>query len=96
MSTRERIEQIVANLRASSASIRCQELAEILSSLGFNVRDGARPGHKVLVHHGMAAFTSAGYTCGHGRNPEIKPVYVKKVARLIEQYKDDLVKCLGE
>ncbi len=51
---------------------------------------------KVFVHHGVTSFTSGGYTCGHGRNPEIKPVYVKKIVRLLRQYETELIQYLGE
>ncbi|MEA3278869.1 MAG: hypothetical protein U9Q81_26965 [Pseudomonadota bacterium] len=68
----------------------------MLRSLGFEVRDGKKAGHKVFVHHGIAAFSSGGYTCGHGKNPEIKPVYVKRIARLIKQYEVELLAYLGE
>ena len=87
---------IVGRLLSAPSKMRCQELADILTSLGFEVRDGKKAGHKVFVHHGVAAFTSAGFTCGHGKNPEIKSVYVKKIARLIKQYEAELRAYLGE
>ncbi len=81
---------------SASSTIRCQELLDTLISPGFEVRDGKKSGHKVIVHHGIATFTSGGFTCGHGKNPEIKAVYVKKVARLIEQYDAELRAYLGD
>jgi hypothetical protein len=96
MSERDRIDNFVRQLRSGGASIRCQELADLLTTLGFEVRDGKKPGHKVFVHHGIASFTSGGYTCGHGRNPEIKPVYIKKIANLLKQYEAELIQYLGE
>lgn len=96
MAERERFDQVLERLRSGGATIRCQELAELLTSLGFEVRDGKKVGHKVFVHHGVAAFTSGGYTCGHGRNPEIKPVYIKTVAKLLKQYEAELIQYLGE
>jgi hypothetical protein len=93
---RELFDEAVDRLRSASAAIRCQELADMLESLGFEVRDGKKQGHKVFVHHGVTLFTSGGYTCGHGRNPEIKPVYVKKIVRLLRQYETELIQYLGE
>jgi len=90
------IPEIVDRLLSTHSKMRCQELADILTSLGFDVRDGKKAGHKIFVHHGIATFTSAGYTCGHGKNPEIKSVYVKKIARLIKQYEAELRAYLGE
>ncbi|MCK5359626.1 MAG: type II toxin-antitoxin system HicA family toxin [Gammaproteobacteria bacterium] len=92
----ETLDPLIQRLRSNAPSIRCNEMAEILESLGFEVRNGKKQGHKVFVHHGIAAFTSAAYTCGHGRNPEIKPVYVRKVAGLLKQYETELILFLGE
>lgn len=96
MTERKRFDEVVEGLRSAGATVRCQELANSLESLGFEVRDGKKQGHKVFVHHGIAAFTSGAYTCGHGRNPEIKPVYIKKVISLLKQYEKELNKYLGE
>jgi len=91
MVERELFDMVVERLRSAGAAIRCQELADMLVSLGFEVRDGKKQGHKIFVHHGVTSFTSGGYTCGHGRNPEIKPVYIKKVVKLLKQYETELI-----
>lgn len=96
MAERKLFDEVVERLRSGGAAIRCQELADLLTSLGFEVRDGKKAGHKVFVHHGIEVFTSGGYTCGHGRNPEIKPVYLKNVAKLLKQYEAELIQYLGE
>ena len=87
---------VLEELRTRGATIRCNELANMLTSLGFDVRDGKKAGHKVFTHPGIGSFTTGAYTCGHGRNPEIKPAYIKKVARLLNQYKKELIEHLGE
>ncbi len=96
MAEQERFDTVVARLRSAGTTIRCEELAKLLRLLGFEVRDGKKAGHKVFVHHGIASFTSGGYTCGHGHNPEIKPVYIKQVIKLLSQYETELIQCLGE
>ena len=96
MTERDLFDGVVDRLRSAGASIRCQELAKMLASLRFEVRDGKKQGHKVFVHHGVSSFTSGGYTCGHGRNPEIKPVYIKKVVKLLKQYETELIQYMGE
>ena len=90
MTSQQQLDAVLAQLCAGGG-IRCQKLADLLTSLGFEVRDGKKAGHKVFVHHGIASFTSGGYTCGHGRNPEIKPVYIKNVAKLLKQYESELI-----
>ena len=96
MNERARFDSIYERLCSGGATIRCNELAGLLASLGFEVRDGKKAGHKVFVHHGIATFTSGGYTCGHGKNPEIKTAYIKNVARLLKQHEADLLQYLGE
>jgi hypothetical protein len=96
MNDRDQFYKVVEQLSTGGATLRCQELADKLISLGFEVRDGKKIGHKVFVHHGLESFTSGGYTCGHGRNPEIKPVYIKKVAKLLRRYETELIQYLGE
>jgi len=85
------LNEVTKHLRLANSSIRCQELTRILESLGFDVRNGKKQGHKVFVHHGLDSFTSGGYSCGHGKNPEVKPVYIKKIARLLKQYENELI-----
>jgi hypothetical protein len=63
----------------------------LLEQLGFSVRDGKRGGHKIFTHIGLPLFTSGGFNCGHGKNPEIKPAYIVKVICVLEQYEADLL-----
>ena len=81
-------------LRLAKKSIRCSDLADHLTALGFEVRDGSRGGHKVFTHPHLPDFTTGSFNCGHGRNPEIKPAYVAKVIRILEQHQDDLQRLL--
>lgn len=74
--------------------MRCQDILRALESLGFEVRDGGKQGHKVVTHNGIPGFLSAAFTCGHGRNPEIKAVYVSKMRKLLLTYESELVSFL--
>ncbi len=96
MTERKLFDTVVERLRSAGAATRCKELTEMLASLGFEVRNGKNQGHRVFVHHGVPSFTSGSYTCGHGRNPEIKPAYIQKVGRLLKQYEAELILYLGE
>ncbi len=91
MGRKDEFDHVIKQLDSAGASMRCQDLASLLMALGFEVRDGKKVGHKVFVHHGIPAFTSGGYTCGHGRNPEIKRAYINKVKRLLKQHESDLI-----
>lgn len=81
-------------LDSAGASMRCKELTKLLENLGFSVKDGKRGGHKVFPHDGIQSFRTGSYNCEHGRNPEIKRPYIKKVRRLLEQYEADLTRYL--
>ncbi len=76
--------------------MRCAELTGLLEGLGFEVRDGRRGGHKVFIHDHISGFTSGSYNCEHGRNPEIKRPYVKKVLAVLRQHEQELKRYLEE
>ena len=71
-------------------SIRCNDMIRLLKRLGFSVRDGKKAGHKVITHPTLVNFTSASITCGHGRNPQVKPIYVARIRQLLVTHADGL------
>ena len=75
---------------STCGSIRCNDMIQLLTGLGFAVRDGKKPGHKVITHPELVKFTSAAITCGHGRNPQVKPIYVARIRQLLAIHADDL------
>lgn len=85
---------IISTLRAARANLSCDEMARLLKSLGFEVRDGKKPGHKIFVHQGLEGFFSSSYTCGHGRNLTIDSAYVSNVIRVLTQNESELLKYL--
>jgi len=94
MSAQELFNNIAHTLESGRRNTRCKDLIKALESLGFEVRDGSKQGHKVFLHDGLADFYSSSFTCGHGRNPEIKPVYVSKTLKILRNYETDLVQYL--
>ena len=79
--------------------MRCVELTSLLETIGFEVRDGKKAGHKLVRHPELSAtsdFTSTSYTCGHGKNPEVKRVYIGKLRSVIRKYKSELQIINGE
>lgn len=81
---------VVEALESQKASMRCQDMVKKLESLGFDVRDGRKQGHKIFAHQAIKDFYSASFTCGHGRNPEIKPAYITKIHHLLLRYEADI------
>jgi hypothetical protein len=93
---RELYDSALMRLEQAKRSIRCSELTALLEGLGFEVRDGRKQGHRVIVHDGIDGFTSDSFTCGHGKNPEIKPAYTGKLIRLLRRYENELIEYLEE
>ena len=87
---------IVKTLKNNKTNIRCNELAALLTQLGFEVTDKKRGGHKLFVHDGLSEFYSSGYNCGHGKNPVIKSAYIGNVLKILAQYEKELKVYLGE
>ena len=84
------VDQLIADWRGRKASLRCSEVAEGLTSLGFVVKNGKSPGHKTYSHPRLLVFRGASWNCGHGKNPEILTPYIVKIVGVLRQYRDDL------
>lgn len=83
-------DEIIAELRSRTGALRCADLARLLGGLGFVVRDCGKGNHKAYSHPRLPDFRGGNYDCGHGRNPVVKPVYVRKVIRTLEEWEDHL------
>lgn len=90
MSAKLSFDDILAQLN-SNGSLRCLELKSLLESLGFEVKDGSKPGHKTVTHDELKDFYSTGYTCGHGRNPEVKKPYIASIRNVLRTYREELI-----
>ena len=78
-----KLQGVIAEMKERKKKLRCQDLSDYLTKLGFIVRDGKRGGHKVFAHKELTQFGSGSFNCGHGKNPEIKPVYVTKIIKIL-------------
>lgn len=84
------VQETIDALHASRKNVRCADICGRLRKLGFDVREGSGPGHKVVGHRGLRGFTGSNFNCGHGKNPQVLPVYVKHVIALLEHWKIDI------
>lgn len=89
------VNAIITALKQKKRNTRCNDLKQALESLGFEVRDGKRGGHKVFIHPNLHEFDSGSFNCDHGKNPQIKPIYVQNIIKVLEEFKDELSR-LGE
>lgn len=90
MSAKLKLDQTIAYLQQHKTNLCCDNVKQLLSDLGFEVRDGKQGGHKVFVHQEISSFMSGSFNCGHGKNPEIKPAYIGKIIQILKQYRDEL------
>lgn len=89
--SKEDYTKITSEFKRAGASMRCAEVKKLLTQLGFEVKDGSRGGHKVFTHRHLTSFYSQSFNCDHGKNPEIKKPYIKKIIKLLEQHEDSLI-----
>lgn len=90
------IKKALRALERAGTSLRCKDLERILESLGFEVRDGKKAGHRIVHHPELPNFFGSSYTCGHGANPQVKPNYVRIMLKMIRQHEDELRTLLKE
>lgn len=93
------VDNAIHALQQAGASMRCADLQGVLESIGFEIKDRKKPGHKVVYHAAlsrMSEFSTTSYTCGHGKNPEVRPAYVKKMLGVIRHYESELKELNGE
>lgn len=86
----DKVEEIVLILQQRKTNLCCEDVKNLLQSLGFIVRDGKKGGHKIFIHPDLTDFRSGSFNCGHGKNPEIKPGYIMGVVKILTQYRDEL------
>lgn len=96
MNAKLQISKTITDLQQRKASLCCEEIKGLLVNLGFEVRDGKQGGHKIFVHQGLPSFLSGSFNCGHGKNPEVKPAYIGKIIRVLNQHHEELVRYLEE
>lgn len=82
----DKLASALRTLGDSGATLRCGELRDLLVGLGFSVTDGKKAGHKVVTHIGLVDFHSTSYTCGHGKNPEIKRAYINNIRKVLQYH----------
>jgi hypothetical protein len=94
--TSGKLDKLLDDLVRAKGSWRCSDLIDRLEALGFQVRDGRTPGHKIVTHPSLAAFYSASFNCGHGKNPEIKSGYISNIRNTLVTHEKALREFLKE
>ncbi|WP_146162956.1 hypothetical protein [Variovorax sp. WS11] len=87
--TTSAVEALIADLKKNPAGWRCKDMCRALERLQFTIRP-VGSGHKVVSHAKLAGFTGTNFDCGHGKDPLIKPAYIRKLASVLEKWQDKL------
>lgn len=76
--------------RAGGENLRCDDLVRMLEGLGFVVTRGSSGNHYTFTHPSIAEFHGGNFNGGSGRNPQLKPVYVRSVLKVLRELEDEL------
>ena len=85
-----RVRQALDRLNPAGRRLRCAELVRLLEDLGFEVRRGRRGNHRVVSHPRLPNFTSMSFDCGHGRDPQVRSSYVRKLRQMVREHAEAL------
>lgn len=87
-------DQVRRSLEQAGASLRCNTVVQQLKSLGFKV-DG-KTGHKKFKHPSLPQFHGGSFNCGHGKNSEVKRVYIRRIIQILDDYEDEIKESLNK
>jgi len=90
------VEEAIQELKSRPAGYRCKEVKALLAKFGFKVVEGKSGGHVRYSHPQLRQFLGGNFDCGHKRNTDIKPAYTRNIAKVLEEYKDELLKVMGD
>lgn len=90
----KKYDRLRANLgnMAHGSNTSCQDFTALLRKLGFDIKDGGSPGHKIVTHAGICLkpADAANYNCGHNPGTHIKRPYIKKFLHICDDYEEEL------
>lgn len=78
-------DDVVAHLKQRPRTTSCRDLLRLLEGLDFIVRAGSRGRHYTYRHPRIKGFRG-NFDCGHGRNPDVLPVYIRDIIGVLEEY----------
>ena len=88
------VAEVIAHLTSHPNTIRAEELCALLIGLGFTIKQGTKGNHRKFLHAALSkkCLTAivGSFDAGHGKNAEVKGIYVKNVVKLLSKYESDL------
>lgn len=79
---------VVAKLKSSRANLSCDEMKDLLESLGFVVKKRAGGNHHTYTHPDLTDFFGSNFDGGHKK--QMLSVYVEKALKIIKKYENEL------
>ena len=84
------VDDAKSELDGTSGNFKCAKLIAVLKDLGFTVTKKANGNHYKVSHAKLGNFFGSNFSCRHGRNPQVLPVYVRNMRGLIVEFEDEL------
>ncbi|UOD30490.1 hypothetical protein INH39_01700 [Massilia violaceinigra] len=89
--TKATYDEVLAHLKQRPRTTSCKDLLRLLEGLEFIVRAGSRGNHYTYRHPRITGFRG-NFACGHGRNPDVLPVYIRDILGVLAEYESTLKK----
>jgi len=86
------VDEALAELENAKGNYSCANLVALLELLGFSVEPCKSEHHKKVKHSGLREFRGSGFSCEHGKNPNVKRGYIGKMKTMLTIWKDELEK----
>ena len=77
-------DEVLSHLKQHRQTTACKDLLRFLEALGFIPRAGTRGKHYTYRHPKIDGFRG-NFDCGHGRNPDVLPVYIRNIIVVLEE-----------
>ena len=81
---------VIKSLFEKPGILKCSKVVSALESLGFKIKEGKSPNHKIFIHDELPEFTTGSFACGHGKNSEVKRPYIRNILKILRDYEDEL------
>lgn len=89
MTSFDKLRRELTNM-ATGANTSCREFSALLVDLRFELVPCGSAGHMIAKHPAVALLEYPDFNCGHDRGTMVKRVYVKKLARFVDEHADAL------
>lgn len=87
MSKFDKLRRALTNM-AAGANTSCRDFSALLIEMKFELVPCGSAGHMIAKHPAVALQHYPNFDCGHDPGTKVKRVYIKKLARFVDEYAD--------